>query len=134
MPVVLNARVTAPGHFLYFKSHMQQDGEAFVRVDEAAVFSNRADAVRVAVGTEAGGQSSRTTISCRRFTCGSMGSGLIPGKSGFNSLRISTTFTPRLLRMPDTTPRPAPYMQSMPILNPALAMASRSANFEIASM
>ena len=41
---------------------------------------------------------SLTTVSCSRAMCGSMGSGLIPGNSGFTSCRIAMNGTPRSLK------------------------------------
>ncbi len=54
MRVVLKARTTSPGHCLRFNSHSQDDREDLVRVHEAAVFRNSAEAVGIAVGGQSG--------------------------------------------------------------------------------
>ena len=66
--------------------------------------------------------------------CGTIGSGLIPGNNGFSSPRISMWLIPRSLKMPFSTPRPAPYMTSMANLKLAFLIASRSTNALIAAM
>ena len=90
MPVVLKARTTSPGHFLRSSTQRKQNGEALVRIHKAAVFGDGADAVGVAIGGQPGMafflQHGFRSISM----CGSMGSGLIPGNSGFNSWRMAT--------------------------------------------
>ena len=52
---------------------------------KAAIFGDRADAVGVSVGRQAGVALLAHHVSCSMPMCGSIGSGLIPGKSGFTS-------------------------------------------------
>ena len=66
-----------------------------------------------------------TTVSCSSATCGRIGSGLIPGNSGFTSWRMATYWIPCLSKMPARTPRPEPYMESIANLKVALRMRSK---------
>ena len=54
MPVVLKARTTSPGHFLRSRSQRKSTAETLVRIDEAAIFRDGADAVRIAVHGQPG--------------------------------------------------------------------------------
>ena len=89
MRVVLKARTISPGHCLRFEQPLQNDRKTFVRIDEAAVFGDRADAVGVAVGRHARLAVLADHGLLQLAMCGSMGSGLMPGNSGFSSPRIS---------------------------------------------
>ena len=85
MPRRVEGAHDVAGPLLSLQHPAQQDGKAFVRIHEAAVFGDGADAVRVAIGRQPGVALSFSTV-CRSIsTCGSMGSGLIPGNSGFSS-------------------------------------------------
>ena len=59
MRVVLKARTTSPGPLFALQKPSQNDRVDLVRVDEAAVFRDRADAVGVAVGRQPAWQLSR---------------------------------------------------------------------------
>jgi hypothetical protein len=64
--------------------------------------------------------------------CGSMGSGLMPGKSGSTLPRICTCSTPMRVKMSEMIVRPAPYMESMQNFMPEREMRSRSAKLSMA--
>ena len=85
MRVVLNARTTSPGHCLSLQQPLQEDGEELVRIHKTAVFGHRANAVGVAVGGESGMAAFIHHRLLQHGTCGSMGSGLMPGNSGLSS-------------------------------------------------
>src|SRR3984885_7288568 len=132
--VVLKARVTSPGHFLRSKSHFNNTTKILCASttlpcsSTAPIRSASPSVIRPASHLVA------TTAPCVTLMCGRIGSGLIPGNAGLISSRISTYGTPALEKIPATTPRPAPYMQSIKNLYPEARIASRSTNRAIAAM
>ncbi len=68
------------------------------------------------------------------LTCGIIGSGLIPGNNGSTFCRMATCEILRLEKICASTPRPEPCMESIANLNPAFAIKSRSANWQMAWM
>jgi hypothetical protein len=131
--VVLKARTTSPGHF--FRSRSQRRMIEKILCESTKLPSSATAPIRSASPSVASPawQLSRTTVSCSIFTCGSMGSGLIPGNNGFTSPRIETCSIPCSEKMPDSTPRPEPYIVSMANLNFGFAICFRSTNLQIAS-
>jgi len=87
----------------------QQNANDLVRVHEGAVLVDGTDAVSVSIRRQARIAFSRTTVSCSRATWGRMGSGLIPGKSGFTSWRMAVKGTPASLKILARIPRPEPW-------------------------
>ena len=127
--VVLKARTTSPGHCFRFSSHSRITEKILcesTNLPSSATAPSRSASPSV---TSPAWQCSRTTVSCKRATCGSIGSGLIPGNSGFSSPRISMCSMPFSVKMWLNTPRPEPYIASTANLNPAFLIASRSTNF-----